>query len=111
MKPTHIIIPIEDIKKDLEELVQEYGALGIQKDIKSHNGISPQQRKASAKISRLMHYLRDLLSDGKQISLSEEDIEAKAYKYADELQDPHYENNSGYNLARLGFRQALKDLL
>lgn len=98
---THILIPIKDIEQELKIL-----QLNRQKKINS--GFL---NDAQAIQNQILVYKEILL--GKQISLNEEDIKAKAQGVIDILLEP----TNGEELCayfggiRVGYEQALKDLL
>lgn len=96
---THILISI----KDIEKLLLEY-----QKEIKE-----AAQSQDKTKFTKFVgkHYgLKRVYDIGKQISLDEKDVEEKAKTHFP-FKGFENSNNSAKELGRIGYKQALKDLL
>lgn len=94
---THLLIPIADIEDKLQKAEEEYNQF---KNV-SH---SLHIETLAANIETL----KWLLLLGKQISLTDEDIEAKAAKFAID-NTGFYKKYDGMSL-HTGYKQALKDL-
>lgn len=89
---THILIPINKINDEIARL--------------TFSNTSYQEREESAMIEGRIFSLDSILTDYKQISLDEKDIEDKILKAYDDTQ-----LRDELGVYTLAYKQALKDLL
>jgi hypothetical protein len=99
---THLLIPIKDIEAEIKHNREYLNSL--QRNKRSND---------SDKLEQKTEFLEDLLT-GKQISLNEKDITRISLKIYPEKEEIDYDTGiifDGNRDYRIGYKQALKDLL